>query len=159
MTEVMFLQLFIVRVTLMFLEPQIPYTKFAEDLILGTAAQESLLGKLVFKRQDLAMYQMLESTERDHWKTYLPKYPVLIKKIRELQKLDPRYYAVAMVRVQYHRYFPKFPDFDLEMKEHRIEDMARLWKVYYNTHSGSGTMKQFKSNYYRLVLKERRASK
>ena len=151
-----YLQIFTVNPTLRFLDPEIPYSMSAEMLILGTAAQETLLGQLVKeKRRALDLYQMKPSTEKDIWKNYMPHHPELSKKVHMLMHLDQNYYAAAMVRVHYWRTVEhafQFRDNYAEVTV--IDELAYLWKKYYNTELGEGTTAQFVKNYGRLVVAE-----
>jgi len=145
-TPVLFIQYFLIRATLMFLEPEIPYSLAAEKLLLGTAAQESHLGQMVGNDKGLVMYQMLVSTEQDIWKNFLdqPKHKALAKKIHDLGHVNPWYYAAAMVRVHYWR-------FTMINRDMTVDQMAAVWKVHYNTKLGRGTVGDFKANYYKLI--------
>jgi len=152
-----YLQIFTVNPTLRYLEPEIPYSMNAELLILGTAAQETLLGKLVQKKaRALDLYQMTEKTEKDIWKNYMPHHPEISKKVHFLLHLDQNYYAAAMVRVHYwrnaeHVLQPRYDIYD----DSTIDEMAHVWKRYYNTELGKGTVEQFVVNYNRLVKEEK----
>lgn len=149
MNTVIYLQFFIIRAVLGYLEPEIPYSLAAERLLLGTAAQESHLGELVGHRCDLRMYQMESKTEVDIWDNFLPRHPKLFKKIKVLMDApaylgSTHYYAAAMVRVHYWR-------LTRLSKEITVDEMARVWKKYYNTKLGKGTVGDFKVSYYRLI--------
>jgi len=148
-TPSLFIQYFLIRATLMFLEPEIPYSLAAERLLLGTAAQESHLGQMVGNDKGLVMYQMLVSTEQDIWENFLnqPKHKALAKKIHDLGHVNPWYYAAAMVRVHYWRHTKVAPDYG----SGQVDSMARMWKQYYNTKLGRGTVGDFKANYYKLI--------
>jgi len=148
-TPALFIQYFLIRATLMFLEPEIPYSLAAERLLLGTAAQESHLGQMVGNDKGLVMYQMLVSTEHDIWENFLnqPKHKALAKKIHDLGHVNPWYYAAAMVRVHYFRHGFVFAD----KEETTVQRMAEIWKTYYNTKLGRGTVGDFKANYYKLI--------
>jgi len=154
-TPALFIQYFLIRATLMFLEPEIPYSLAAEKLLLGTAAQESHLGQMVGNDKGLVMYQMLVSTEQDIWKNFLsqPKHKVLAKKVHDLQHVNAWYYAVAMVRVHYWRHRPSIMTEagEWSYKDLNVDEMARVWKKYYNTKLGRGTVGDFKANYYKLI--------
>lgn len=153
-----YLQIFTVNPTLRYLDPEIPYSLNAEMLILGTAAQETHLGQLISeeKKQSLDLYQMKESTERDIWKNYMPHHPELSKKVHFLMHLNQNYYAAAMVRVHYWRTVEHaFQLRDNYVKIPVINEMAFLWKKYYNTELGKGTEEQFVVNYNRLVKEEK----
>lgn len=147
MNTALFLQLFVIRTVLLYLEPEIPYNLAAEKLILGTAAQESHLGGLVRKRIDLTMYQMKPKTEKDIWKNFLAHRSKLREKVRFLKYTTPVYYAAAMVRVHYFRYNVPSPEYSIMT----VREMAHFWKYYYNTRTGRGKEGQFIKNYLEFV--------
>ncbi len=144
MELILYLQLFIIRPTLMYLEPEIRWSVAAEKLLLGTAAQESHLGDLVGGRKDLTMYQMEEATERDIWEHYLAFHQALAHKLRILRETRSEYYAAAMVRVHYWR-------LRNGSKPGTIKNISLAWKQLYNTNKGKGTRQQFISTYQNLV--------
>jgi len=156
-----YLQIFTINPTLRFLEPEIPYSMNAELLILGTAAQESLLGQLIQKKtRALDLYQMTEKTEKDIWKNYMPHHPELSKKVHTLLHLSDNYYAAAMVRVYYWRHAEHaFQERERQKRifgtEAGVSEMAYIWKRYYNTELGKGTEDQFVVNYNRLVTEDK----
>ncbi len=151
MTTLTYLQFFVVRAVLMFLEPEIPYSVFAEQLVLGTAAHESHLGKLVRGHTDLLMYQMEAKTEEDIWKNFMPHHPALSKKVHELKHINSAQYAAAMVRVHYFRNTEDEDLLYMNSDSKDVDMMARLWKKHYNTRLGKGTIGDFKVNYYRII--------
>ena len=136
----------------------------AEELVLGTAAQESHLGE--YDRQlgggpALGIWQMEPATERDRWENYL----AYRKELREaviaatgisgpnLGRLqhDPIYGAI-MCRVRYLSVRePLPPDFD-------IQAQAFYWKQHYNTKQGKGRPEEYVTNYYRLVMGQHQES-
>lgn len=146
-----YLQLFTLTPTLRYLEPEIPYSINAELLLLGTAAQETHLGELVKKKsRALDLYQMTEATEKDIWKNYMPHHPELSKKVHILLHMGQNYYAAAMVRVHYWRHAEQISSFRTTFS-YSPNEMAHVWKRYYNTELGKGTAAQFVVNYKRLV--------
>lgn len=154
-----YLQIFTVNPTLRYLEPEIPYSMNAEMLILGTAAQETLLGQLIQnKTRALDLYQMTRATEKDIWETYMPLHSELSKKVHFLRHLDQNYYAAAMVRVHYWRRVEhafQYRERAIYGAETMVDEMAYIWKTYYNTELGKGTEEQFVVNYNRLVKEEK----
>ena len=151
MELVLFLQLFIIRPTLQYLEPEIPWSLAAEQLLLGTAAQESHLGHLTGGKRDLRMYQMEAATEKDIWINYLAFNSPLAVKVATLGDIDERYYAAALVRVHYWRTMRDGRETALFDIYNKTVDPARVWKKFYNTSKGKGTRRQFIDNYRRLV--------
>lgn len=132
------------------------WSENAEELLLGTAAQES---HMTYLRQfdggpALGIYQMEPATEQDLWENYLAYRDDLSGRVRSLmmdgwnrteQMIGNLYYATAMARVHYRRYPEPLPD------PTDIVGMAELWKLRYNTPLGSGTTEEFIENYRRFV--------
>lgn len=126
----------------------------AEDQVIGTAAQESLLGR--FLRQHptgpaRGVYQMEPATHDDLWRNYLSHRRGLADLVARLRLNWPDemegnlYYATAMCRVHYLRVRERLP-------EHGdVAGYARYWKLYYNTPLGKGTEQEFIHNWNRLV--------
>jgi hypothetical protein len=137
------------------------YSKAAVNLLLGTAAQESHLGRYIrqLKGPALGIFQMEPRTHDDIWENFL-KY--------KLKKIEPRFkvgtvnrfhtnsatpdalvfdlkYAIIMCRLHYFRVSERLPKHD------DIEGLARYWKRHYNTKHGRGTEKEFVFNYGRFV--------
>lgn len=129
------------------------YTPAAENLLAGTALQES---RLTYLRQfnngpALGVYQCEKATHDDIWKSYLTFHQATASKVRGLQTGlfdDPfqdlagnLYYATAMARVHYYRLPFKLPAAD------DIKGLAHCWKLYYNTPLGKGTEEEFIQHY------------
>ena len=130
------------------------HSKAAENLLMGTAAQESKLGEYLKQLGDgpaRGIFQMERATEKDIWLNYLAYKPKLKTKILAITaNLTPYYtdeilynlrYAAAMTRVHYLRVNEGLPIADSPA------DLARYWKKYYNTHLGRGTPEEFIENY------------
>jgi hypothetical protein len=145
-------QLFLSRV----IEPvlcylsEIPFSRAATQLLLGTAIKESPHFK--YRGQlgggpALGYFQMEPATHDDIWNNFLRYKPVLARQIltllttpdadkyAQLQYNDG--YAAAMTRTHYLR--ARFPlaNFD------DIGSMAGYWKRFYNTDLGKGTVEEF----------------
>ena len=120
-----------------------------EQLLLGTAIQESLL---VHRRQlgggpARGLFQMEPATHDDCWQNFLKFRPTLASKVR--QTLDAGQepaantlevndrYAAAMCRVRYMRVPAAMPPAD------DITAMANYWKQHYNTPLGAGSPDEF----------------
>lgn len=123
----------------------------AEQLLLGTAAQES---KLRYLRQlgggpALGLWQIEPATERDIWNNYLAFRQDLEARIRDLQSPFQGLavnlpYGCAMARLVYRRSpLPLPPAGD-------VAGLAQLWKQVYNTPRGKGTVAEFIES-WRLV--------
>jgi len=131
----------------------------AEELLLGTAVQESL--NFMHRNQvgggpAKGYFQMEPSTHDDIWGNYL-KYrknvaSIVISflsnpnadKIRELETNDK--YAAAMARVHYMRVSAPLP------KAGDIAAQARYWKQHYNTPLGKGVPHEYIEKWNKYVL-------
>lgn len=134
------------------------YSKEAEDLLMGTAAQESRLQylKQLGTGPALGIFQMEPATHDDIWDNYLAFHPDLASQVRGLasqhkwtdnparELVGNMMYAAAMSRVFYRRVKAALPE------QGDVAAMARYWKRYYNTPLGAGTEAEFVRN-YRLV--------
>lgn len=130
----------------------------AEQLVLGTAVQESGLNNLlqIGGGPALGFFQMEPDTHDDLWKNYLAFRRDLTVKIKTLlapwptqrvdQLLTNRMYSCAMCRLQYYRRPEALP------RKGIAEEMARYWKKYYNTELGAGTEPTFILNFKERVL-------
>lgn len=130
--------------------------KEAVELLMGTCAQESHLGK--YRKQigggpALGIYQMEPATFDDIVENYLSFNPSLKSKIMEVsgvRDLKARdlvnndKLSTCMARVHYLRVKEAIP--------FSLEGQARYWKKYYNTPLGAGTEEEYKSNYKNLVI-------
>jgi len=130
------------------------HTKAAENLIMGTAAQESRLGEYLVQLGNgpaRGIFQMEKATEKDIWVNYIKYKPNIRDKILQITTTKTPYYmdeiiwnlryAVAMSRIHYLRVKEKLPDHD------DVGALARYWKKYYNTSLGRGTTEEFIKNY------------
>lgn len=146
------LRLYVVRPVLMHLELHSPA---AEDLVMGTAAQES---HLVYLRQlvgpAFGLWQMEPTTHDDLWRNYLAYHPQLAGRVRSF--LAPGHadvaqlvwnlaYGAAMCRIHYRRIKAPLPPAG------DVGAMARYWKTYYNTRLGKGKPEEFVRNYDRVL--------
>lgn len=137
------------------MEPEVPYSDAAVELLMLTAAVESNLGTYIKQINGPAMgiFQMEPATEQDIWKNYLVYKPSLKAKVLSLKanqsliKQEMRWnlaYAIAMARLKYFR-SPK------PLPKNNKEDLAKLWKDVYNTHLGKGTVEKAIKKYDELV--------
>ena len=166
------LRLHIVRPTLEYLNL---WSQSAEDLLLGTAAQESAMGTFLVQLNGpaLGIYQMEPKTWKDIYENYLNYREPFREKVDTLrlqfwtdplnkdglhQILGNLYYATALARVHYLRVPEALPikGENLEGEAHAdyILSLARYWKRYYNTPLGRGTEEEFIDNYKRYVLND-----
>ena len=127
-----------------------------EDLLLGTAATESHLGK--YDKQigggpALGIYQMEPATLNDIYDNYLAHRPWWADQLSKVVGCDKPHldklqydpiYSTIMARLHYRRV--KFP-----LPGHGdIIGYAQYWKDHYNTRHGKGTVQKFINDYKRL---------
>lgn len=149
------LRLLIVRPTI---EELGAWSQSAEELLLGTAAVETRLGRHIKQIYGpaLGIYQMEPSTHDDIWESYLSakKNWLLKKRIKNQscrssicadELVGNMYYSTAMARTQYLRVSEPLPEY------HDIAGLARYWKQYYNTEQGAGRIEDF-IYYYNLLI-------
>ncbi|WP_411992548.1 hypothetical protein [Agarivorans sp. DSG3-1] len=130
----------------------------AEELLLGTAVQESL--NFMYRRQvgggpAKGYFQMEPATHDDIWDNFLKYRKGLAKdvisflsspnanKITELENNDK--YAAAMARVHYMRVPAALP------KAGDIKAQANYWKQYYNTPLGKGLPHEYIDKWNKYV--------
>lgn len=130
--------------------------KEAVELLMGTCAQESHLGK--YRKQisggpALGIYQMEPDTFGDIVNNYLSTKPVLKEKIMEVSEVrelnskdlvNNDRLATCMARVHYLRVKEAIPS--------SLDGQARYYKKYYNTYLGAATEQEYISNYKKLVI-------
>jgi len=137
------------------------YSRNAEELLLLTAAQESGLGKYLHQLGDgpaVGIFQMEPATHDDIWNNFLKYKPTLGNTILRWEM--PRaftdnnakemagnlYYAVAMARCFYLRFYESLPEHD------DVVGMARYYKKYWNTEDGAATVEEAIENYNKYVV-------
>lgn len=143
----------LIKTTLM---PMSLYSAQAEELLMATCAQESLLG--TYRHQlngpAIGIFQMEPGDFDDIWVDYLNYRQKLHDAVAalasntppvasDMQNNDP--FAIAMCRVHYERCPRALP---------AATDLNAIWmyyKVNYNSIHGAATQGQFYSNYHRLV--------
>lgn len=133
------------------------YSMSAENLLLGTAAQESHLGEYLkqVKGVALGIYQMEPDTYHWLWDSHVKPKVNILSKIRlycgysgkpdASRLVSDLTLATIMARLRYsvEKESLPFPN--------NIEELARYWKKYYNTENGSGTTEEFILNYRKYV--------
>lgn len=138
------------------LKPLVLYSPEAEELLMATAGQESLLG--TYRHQvngpAIGIFQMEPATFTDIWTNYLPYRAALKEPIAELASTQPPRpiemqdndeFATAMARVHYLRSPMALPP---------ATDLTAIWTVYkavWNTPLGAATQEQFFANYRKFV--------
>lgn len=137
------------------------WSPVAENLLLGTAAQESLMGTYLDQRDPdvvgpaVGIYQMETATYADLWDQFVwPKFfPQVQAFLMPGTSLDQfvemqgnLYYATAMARLKYYSVKEPLPSDPSDIKA-----LARYWKLYYNTPLGKGHEEEFVANYEHYV--------
>jgi hypothetical protein len=123
----------------------------AEELVLGTALQESRLKyiKQLGNGPALGVFQMEPATHDDIWKNYLKYKPELAVGASKLSHsvnsrslITDLLYAAAMCRIHYLRVPDALP------AEGDFEGQAAYWKDHYNTYLGAGTEEEYLESWY-----------
>jgi len=132
------------------------HSEAAENLLIGTAVQESTLTylKQIGGGPALGVYQMEPATHDDIWANYLAYRDDLADTVRELSWGEPTAermvwdlrYATAMARIHYKRVPEALPP------ANAISSLGAYWKDHYNTTLGAGTAQEFIENYQRHVM-------
>lgn len=129
----------------------------AEQLVLGTAIQESLL---IHRRQlgngpAVGLFQMEPATHDDCWTNFLKFRSDLAALVRSTLAVGEQSvaetmvhndrYAAAMCRVRYLRARGALPAAD------DVSALAAYWKLHYNTPLGAGTSPEFIAKWAQYV--------
>lgn len=147
-----------ITAVLTWLEPEIPFSDTAVELLMLTCAQETHLGKYLkqVKGPARGIFQIEPNTEKDMMKSLQQSRNTnLRQKIGELMhpaegvgftNMEMNLaYQIAMARYYYYRIPKQLPD-------STIEAMAMYWKKYYNTYLGAGTPQEAVHNYKRYCV-------
>jgi len=135
----------------------------AEELLLGTAVQESLC--LKYRRQQgggpaISYFQIEPNTHDDVWTNFIDYRPKLQEKvlalltskdadkISELENNDK--YAAAIARIIYMRVSSPLPP------KVDIVKQANYWKAYYNTLLGKGKPSEYIEKWNKYVLEDKK---
>ena len=153
------IRLHVVKPVLEYLDPLIPYSITAENLLLGTCAVESDMGTFLVQKGGpaLGIYQMEPSTDMDIYNNFLAfnsqisglvtglldyNHSPELFRLRLVLNLA---YATAMARIHYYRVSAPLP-------ENTPEALGEYWKRYYNTPLGKGTVDKFVDKYDTYVI-------
>ena len=132
----------------------------ADNLLLGTAAQESRLEYLhqLGGGPAVGVFQMEPATHDDIWTNFLAYRGELAGAIKAIAARINRgahppaeemawnlSYAAAMARAHYLRVPEPLPDAG------DVEALAAYWKQHYNTPAGAGTEEEFVDSYQLVV--------
>ncbi len=146
----------IVRPILKQFDATVPYSQAAENLLVGTALQES---RLTYLKQHgngpaLGIYQIEPKTHIDLWENFINYRKSLISSVLEytpsLPALDAQLitnlgYATIIARLIYWRVAEPMP------KSDDLEGLAKYYKKYYNTLAGKATAAEWLEKYTRIA--------
>ena len=155
----------IIKPTLQYLDPTIPYSEAAVELLMMTCAHESHLGTYIKQVNGpaLGIYQMEPATHTDIWNNFL-KYKNSVSEammnlafyvhysiaehpfedeVHPDELVSNLSYATAMARVHYYRDSQPLPDVS------DIKGLAKYAKRVYNTHEGKASWKNYFTSYER----------
>ncbi len=133
------------------------WSQAAEDLMIGTACQESHCGQYI--RQlgcsgtvgAFGIWQMELATANDIYKNWLEYKPDIMQRVDALRGAEQSIadalvcnlaYACAMARILYYRCPGAIPQ--------DVAGQAAYWKKYYNTPLGKGTTAEYMDNWERF---------
>lgn len=146
----------VVRKALMYLDPVIPYSVAAENLLMGTCAKESDMGTFIAQNGGgpaLGVFQMEPATYNDIFNNFI-KYKKDLKSIvlfanspEPEEMVCNMFFAAIMCRIHYYRRPEALP------APYDFEALGQYWKQHYNTVKGKGTVEEFVENYHRYVKK------
>ena len=148
---------YIVQPTLHAINEYIPESLSAERLVLGTAAQESLLYYLDQTPSGpgpaYGIYQMEAETHNGHlaWLKQKGDFWKLVQSYQVeyldncLEMVGNLYYATIMCRIHYWRKTENLPSAS------DIYALGSYWKRHYNTYIGKGTVEEFVKNYNKFI--------
>jgi len=129
------------------------HSEAAEELLMLTAATESLCGKYIHQvgGPALGIFQMEPRTHDDIWEHFLRFKPGLSEQVKQYGCFSRElpgnlYYACAMARTHYLRVPERLPSAT------DIDGLARYWKTHYNTHLGAGRPHEAVENYQRFAV-------
>lgn len=129
------------------------YSEGAEELLMLTAATESLCGEYLHQvgGPALGLFQMEPATHDDIWENYLkykPELAAIVKQFGHHTRELPGnlYYATAMARIHYLRVPDALPS------PMDVQGLAQYWKDHYNTHLGAGDPAEASEKYQQLAV-------
>lgn len=147
------LEMYIIRPALDYLDMD---SDAAVNLLLGTCAQESLMGRYVSQiggGPGIGIYQIEPNTHKDIFYNYLNYRDDLRRKIMQWRIGDSMhdtlrhsiFYQTLIARLIYRRCPEKLPSAE------DVKGLAQYWKDYYNTVKGKGKTDDFIRNYLKYV--------
>jgi hypothetical protein len=127
------------------LEPNIPYSEAAVELLMMTAAHESNLGEFIkqVKGPALGIYQMEPATYNDIFDNYLIYKHWSPTRLGADVLRWSLWHSTTLARIHYYRVAEALPE--------TIEGASEYAKKYYNTIAGKATATKYLEDYLRLV--------
>lgn len=130
------------------------YSRSSSNLLLGTAIQETMIGRL-----SKNIFQISLSTAKDVYVYYLAKNPILKNQVSQLYNSHQSLtwnlennveYQIAMARIIYlmktNKPLPNATD---------PAALGRFWKINYNTYLGKGTAREYAVHLKEYLTKDR----
>lgn len=153
----------VVRPTLRYLDPLVPYSETAVELLMMTQAHETNGGAFLKQVNGpaLGIYQMEPATHDDIWDNFLKYNEKLTVRLWDTRGdtgmeetsylIHNVLYATAMARVHYYRDSEPLPGGDLS-DESVIWQLAEYAKRVYNTEKGKATAQDYYDKYLKYCL-------
>ncbi len=134
------------------------YSEGSVNLLMGTAATESHMGKYLYqiKGPAIGIYQIEPNTHKDVLTNYVAYRPFLQKQLDlyaigqndDEHLLASLHYQTLIARFIYRRVKTALANAD------DVWGMANYWKDHYNTHLGKGTPEHFAIMYSRYLVSD-----
>ena len=130
---------------LKFADPTIPFSKSAVELLMLTAATETMLGEFLYQQSGgpaRGIFQMELETEMALWRYIYRKASIRSMLDLKFDYCYPLYqtrsmgdlvYQILMARIYYWRVPEALPNYK------DVPELSRYWKQYWNTRFGKGT--------------------
>lgn len=167
----------IIRPALKHLDPEIPYSMAAENLLMGTCAQESRMGQFLVQLDNgpaKGIFQMEDAThddindEKGLFDNYLMYRGAIDAKVDCLRIIpsvidcddvlkmgSDDYDSINLTgNLYYAAAMCRVHYYRVPMRlpdKDNVPEMGHYWKMYYNTPEGAGTVEEFVRNYNRFV--------
>ncbi|RLA53544.1 MAG: hypothetical protein DRR42_04565 [Gammaproteobacteria bacterium] len=132
------------------------WTPAAENLLLGTAAQESALGLKLKEGRMAGIYHISPAAHRAVWDRYLIHYPDLASIVRGMagqrsfirdphgELISNLKYATAIAWFTYKRTGRQLPE------DSSVENLAKYWHRHFHA-KATGTIEDFIRNFRNMV--------
>lgn len=156
----------LIQDTLRALEPEIPYSEAAVELLMLTAAVESNLGEYIKQVRGPArgIFQMEPRTAHCIHTNWLVYKQDLLQKVNQFaNRMDPDLQArgdlvwqIVWARLHYRRVPKPLPEIrfmrgERKLTNRSVQDLAKYWKEHFNTYLGKGTVHKAVAKYWRYA--------